>query len=156
MNHTLEPFFSANSTILILGSFPSVASRETGFYYGHKQNRFWKVLAQVLGESVPRTTEQKKSFLLRNDIALWDVIASCSIQGSADSTITDVVANDLSVILNNSNVKSIFVNGKKAYQLYQKHLASTFGNAVYLPSTSPANAAFSLERLHQEWLKILQ
>lgn len=150
ITHPIEPFFDKFSTVLILGSFPSVASRQSGFFYGHKQNRFWQVLASVLDQPVPQSLEQKKELLKKHNIALWDVIASCEIMGSADSTIQSVTPNDLSVILNNSRVERIFLNGKKAYQLYNKHL-SQFGEAECLPSTSPANAAWSLQRLVEAW-----
>ena len=150
ITHPIEPFYDGFSTVLILGSFPSVASRQSGFFYGHKQNRFWQVLASVFDQPVPQSLEQKKELLKKHNIALWDVIASCEIMGSADSTIQNVTPNDLSVILNNSRVERIFLNGKKAYQLYNKHL-SRFGDAVCLPSTSPANAAWSLQRLIEAW-----
>lgn len=147
--HTIEPVFDSRSKILILGSFPSVKSRESNFFYGHPQNRFWKVVSSVMGEECPDTIEEKKNFLLRNNIALWDVIASCDIEGSADSTIKNVTPNDLSKILNTADIKQIFTNGNTAYTLFKKHNKQL--DAVKLPSTSPANAAFSLERLISEW-----
>lgn len=150
--HPIPPLYDENSEILILGSFPSVKSREEGFFYGHPQNRFWKVLARVLGEPTPKTTEEKKAMLQKHSIALWDVIHSCEIEGSADSTIKDVIPNDISIILDNSKVGKIFVNGKKAEQLYKKYAAKKTGiKAVVLPSTSPANAAWSEDRLFEEW-----
>lgn len=150
--HTFEPVFNKESKILILGSFPSVKSRENHFYYGHPQNRFWKVLADVLGKDVPKTIEEKKSFLLEHRIAVWDVIESCTIIGSSDSSIKDVVVNDFSKVLENSAIETIYVNGGKAYELYQKYAEEKTGiKAVKLPSTSPANAAWKLEKLCEAW-----
>lgn len=127
-------------------------SREQGFFYGHPQNRFWWVLAAVYGNEVPQTVEEKKEFLLRNGVAVWDVIASCEIQGSADSSIKDVVPTDLSEVLAQAPVRRIYVNGKKAEQLYRKYQAKQTGiEAVCLPSTSPANAAWGMERLVEAW-----
>ncbi len=150
--HPFPPLYDKNSKILILGSFPSVKSREQRFFYGHPQNRFWKVTSAVFGDETPETIDEKKEFLHRNGIALWDVIASCAVTGSADSSIKNVTANNISVILNNSNVKKIFVNGKTAEKYYNKYTKNTVGmTAVCLPSTSPANAAWSLERLIETW-----
>lgn len=154
--HPIPPLFDENSETLILGSFPSVKSREAAFFYGHPQNRFWSVVAAVLGEEKPLTVEEKKKLVLKNKLALWDVIASCEIEGSADSTIKDVTANDLSVIINNSKVKRIFVNGKTAEKYYIKYTFPKTGiKAVCLPSTSPANAAWNFERLVDAWKTIL-
>ena len=153
--HPIEPVYDADSEILILGSFPSVKSREYGFFYGHPQNRFWKVLAQIFGEEIPVSIEEKKSLLLRNHVAVWDVIASCDITGSADSTIKNVVANDISEILGVSRITKIFVNGKKAEQLYNKYIYPQIEiEAEVLPSTSPANAAWKIDDLIEEWRKI--
>lgn len=153
--HPIEPVFDKNSKILILGSFPSVRSREEGFFYGHKQNRFWKVVSAVFEEEVPKTIPQKKAFLLRNHIALWDVIHSCDITGSSDSSIKNVVANDLSIILEHSGIRKIFVNGKTAEKYYIKYSEKdTHIKAICLPSTSPANAAFSVDRLTEAWKTI--
>ena len=144
-----------NSRILILGSFPSVKSREGRFFYHHPQNRFWKVLAGVLNEPLPGTIEEKKSFLLKNRIALWDVIASCTIEGSSDSSIKNVVPNDLSGILSAAEISRIFCNGGASFQYYKKYQEPRTGrSAVRLPSTSPANAAWSLDRLVREWTVI--
>ncbi len=138
--------------MLILGSFPSVKSRQSAFFYGHPQNRFWRVLAAVYEDAVPLTVEEKKAFLTAHRVALWDVIASCSIVGSSDSSIRDVVPNDLSPILVRHPIRAVFVNGKTAYDLYQKHLHPSLGRpAICLPSTSPANAAWSVERLTKAW-----
>lgn len=153
--HPIKPVFDKNSKILILGSFPSVRSREEGFFYGHKQNRFWKVVSAVFEEEVPKTIPQKKAFLLRNHIALWDVIHSCDITGSSDSSIKNVVANDLSIILEHSSIRKIFVNGKTAEKYYIKYSEKdTHIKAICLPSTSPANAAFSVDRLAEAWKMI--
>lgn len=155
IEHPIEPIYDANSKVLILGSFPSVKSRESGFFYGHPQNRFWKVLAAVTGEEAPQTIADKKAFLLKNHIAVWDVIQSCTITGSSDSSIKNVVANDLSEILDSAKICQIYVNGRKAEQLYQKYIYPETGiEAVCLPSTSPANAAWNLERLIDVWKEI--
>ncbi|MDE6568745.1 MAG: DNA-deoxyinosine glycosylase [Lachnospiraceae bacterium] len=157
IEHPIEPVYDANSKVLILGSFPSVKSRESGFFYGHPQNRFWKVLAAITGQEVPQTVAEKKAFLLKNRIAVWDVIQSCTITGSSDSSIKDVVANDLSRILDSAVIRQIYVNGRKAEQLYQKYIYPQTGmEAVCLPSTSPANAAWNLERLVDVWREIAQ
>lgn len=153
--HTIPPVFDSRSRILILGSFPSVKSRESHFFYGHPQNRFWKVLAGVLGTVPPASIEDKRSFLLRNGIAAWDVIASCEIEGSSDSSIRNVVPNDLSRILTQAQIRQIFTNGQTAHRLYTKYCMASSGRAaVCLPSTSPANAAFSLEHLKKSWSPI--
>lgn len=152
LTHTFEPVFNKESRVLILGSFPSVKSRENNFYYGHSQNRFWKVLARVFEVEVPQTIEEKKTFLLEHQIAVWDVIESCTIIGSSDSSIKDVVVNDFSQMLENSAIETIYVNGGKAYELYHKYAEKQTGiAAIKLPSTSPANAAWSLERLCEAW-----
>ena len=150
--HPIPPLYDKNSRILILGSFPSVKSREINFFYGHPQNRFWKVIARVLSEKTPVTIQEKKTMLLGHNIALWDVIHSCEIEGSADSTIKNVVPNDINNILENSEIKRIYVNGKKAESLYKKYIEKQTGiKAVVLPSTSPANAAWSEEKLYEAW-----
>lgn len=155
--HPIPPLFNQNSKVLILGSFPSVKSREAEFFYGHTQNRFWPVIATVLGQQKPITVEDKKCLILENRLALWDVIAECEIEGSADSTIRNVKANDLSVILKNSVVEKIYVNGKTAEKYYNKYaLAQTGIKAICLPSTSPANAAWSFEKLVEAWKVIKQ
>ena len=150
--HPIAPVFDKDSRVLILGSFPSVKSREEGFFYGHPQNRFWKVTASVFGEDVPKTIDEKKSFLLKNHIALWDVIGSCEIDGSSDSSIRNVSVNDIKMILETAGIQAIYLNGKKAFQLYQKHMLPVTGReGICLPSTSPANAAWQMERLVREW-----
>ena len=155
--HPIKPLYDENSRILILGSFPSVKSRENNFFYGRPQNRFWKVMAKVLEWEVPKTIEEKRKMLLENHVAVWDVIASCSILGSSDTSIKDVVVNDFSKILENSKVERIYVNGGKAYELYHKYAEKVTGiKAVKLPSTSPANAAWSLEKLTKTWKEIIE
>ena len=152
IKHPFPPLFDKNSKILILGSFPSVKSREQMFFYGHPQNRFWKVVASVFGCDEPQTIEEKRELLLSHGIALWDVIASCEIVGSADSSIKNVTPNDLSVILENADIKRIFVNGKTAEKYYNKYTREKIGReATVLPSTSPANAAWTLEKLVGAW-----
>ncbi len=150
--HPIEPVFDENSRVLILGSFPSVKSREEMFFYGHPQNRFWKVVSSVFEKDLPETIEEKKKFLLNSKIALWDVISSCDIEGSSDSSIKNVVPNDINKILKTADIKTIFVNGKTAEKYYKKYLlGETRRDAVCLPSTSPANAKWSLEELIEEW-----
>ena len=150
--HPIPPLYDENCAILILGSFPSVKSRETMFFYGHPQNRFWKLMAALFDEKNPQTVEEKKALALRNHIAMWDTIHSCTITGSSDSSIKDVVPNDLSVILEHSKVEHVFCNGVTSYKLYMKYIYPETGiKAVKLPSTSPANAAFNMERLIIEW-----
>ena len=158
--HNIGPFFGEKSNILILGSFPSVKSREENFYYANKQNRFWKVLAQVFEDEVPESEKEKKDFLTAHRIALWDVIASCEILGSSDASIKDVKASDVSLILEKAPIERIVLNGKKAAQLFYRNQGralplrncKTQVIEVYeLPSTSPANATFSLDALIAHW-----
>lgn len=155
--HSFEPVYDKASEILILGTLPSVKSRENNFYYGHKQNRFWKVLATLLKEPVPDTIEEKKAMLLAHRIALWDVIQSCDIKGSSDSSIKNVQPTDIGMILEKTNITRIYANGNKAGQLYKRYqFPVTEIEAMVLPSTSPANAAWSLERLCKAWHVILE
>lgn len=155
--HNIAPVWDKNSRVLILGSFPSVKSREAGFYYAHPQNRFWRVLAAILCENIPESVDEKRAMLLRHGIALWDVIASCEISGSSDSSIKHAAPNDLSEILAKSEITHIFANGGTASRLYDKFLLQKTGiRAVKLPSTSPANASASLEKLTAEWKIILK
>ena len=152
MIHNIAPVYDSDSRILILGSFPSVKSREQQFFYGHKQNRFWRVMAQVLDCAVPEDIAQKRVMLLSHHVAVWDVIASCEITGSSDASIRDVRPNDLSQILSQADIRAIYANGSKAYQLYQKYIYPANGLEIkLLPSTSPANAGYSLERLVEAW-----
>ena len=153
--HPIPPVFDKDSKILILGSFPSVKSREACFFYGHPRNRFWKVVSSVYDEDIPQTTEEKRAFLLRNRIAVWDVIRSCDIEGSSDMSIRNVTPNDLGVILGKADIRTIYVNGKTAYKYYNIYIRPVTGRpAVCLPSTSPANAAYSLDRLLTDWRQI--
>lgn len=153
--HNIDPLYNENSKILILGSFPSVKSREEEFFYAHPQNRFWKVVAAVFGENVPRNTEEKKALILNHGLAVYDVIYSCEITGSADSSVKNVVPSDLKPIIDNSQITKIFVNGRTAEKYYRKYSLNKTGiECVALPSTSPANASYSLERLISEWQKI--
>lgn len=154
-HHNIDPVWDEQSRILILGSFPSVKSRETAFFYGHPQNRFWRVLAAVYDCPVPQEIENKRKFLLKNHIAVWDVAASCTIEGSADSSIRAVVPNDVGSILRAAPIERIYVNGKTAAALYRKYLEPTLGRkAECLPSTSPANAALSADDLIRIWSRI--
>lgn len=156
VEHTFEPVYDGESEILILGTFPSVKSREQNFYYGHPQNRFWKVLAKLTEEELPKTVEEKKKLLLRHHIAIWDVIQSCDIIGSSDSSIKNVVPANLNRVLKESRITKIFANGDKAYRLYKKYCQEETGQpAVKLPSSSPANAIFTLDRLTDVWGELI-
>ena len=152
LDHPFGPLYDENSRVLILGSFPSVRSREQNFFYGHPQNRFWKVVAAVFGQPVPQTMEEKKMLILDNGLALWDSIASCEITGSSDASIRNARANDISIILNSCSIERIYCNGRKSHELYQKYIEPETGReAVCLPSTSPANAKWTLEKLTEAW-----
>ena len=156
LTHTFAPVFDGDSEILILGTFPSVKSREHNFYYGHPQNRFWKMIAAIMGAEVPETIEEKEALLLANHIAIWDVIKSCDIIGSSDSTIKNVVPNDIAGLLKNTKIKRIVANGAMAERLYNIYVRSqTDIEIVKMPSTSPANAAWTVERLCEEWRKVI-
>lgn len=153
--HTFEPVFNSESRVLILGTLPSVKSRENNFYYGHKQNRFWKVIAALCNSDVPETIEQKTKLLLDNHIAVWDVIDNCDIEGSSDSSIRNVVPTELDIVLNQANIKKIYANGAKAYELYNRYQRDQTGmDITRLPSTSPANAAIRLDTLIEQWKQI--
>lgn len=152
IRHEFAPVFDENSRVLILGTFPSVKSREQQFYYGHPQNRFWKVMAALTGEALPGTIEEKKALLLKHGIAVWDVIESCDITGSSDSSIKNVVPAKLEQVLNHCRIQQIYANGGTAKKLYEKYQRQVCGREIVgLPSTSPANAAFGLERLNDCW-----
>ena len=152
IKHPFPPLYNKDSKILILGSFPSVKSREQMFFYGHPQNRFWKVVSSVFERDEPETIEEKKQLLYENGVALWDVIASCEIAGSSDSSIKNVKVNDISKILKESDIRQIFVNGKTAEKYFKKYTQAQINKeAVCLPSTSPANAVWSLEKLVEAW-----
>ncbi|MEE0954409.1 MAG: DNA-deoxyinosine glycosylase [Eubacterium sp.] len=150
--HTIEPVYDADSRILILGSFPSIKSREANFFYGHPQNRYWKMMAAIYGEEELMSVEEKKTFLRKHHIAMWDSIHSCTITGSSDSSIKDVVPNDFSRILDTADIRQIFCNGTASYHVYVKYVLPRTGReARKMPSTSPANAAWSLEKLISSW-----
>lgn len=152
MHHTFGPVYDIESRILILGSMPSVKSREVNFYYGHPQNRFWRVVSSVLGCDAPMNIEEKKAMLLSSGIALWDVIESCDIIGSSDSSIKNVIPNDINLILKNSAVRKIYANGTKAEELYNRYCLKETGVKIEkLPSTSPANAAWKIDMLAEAW-----
>ena len=148
ITHTIPPVYDKNSKILILGTMPSPKSREVGFYYSHPQNRFWKTIAAVLGVQAPATIEEKVNLLHANGIALWDVLASCKIDGADDSSIKDAVVNDFTQLFETVGIKAVFTTGKKATDLFKKHCEKKYGyTPVYLPSTSPANCQISQEEL---------
>ncbi|MGB4588594.1 MAG: DNA-deoxyinosine glycosylase [Clostridiaceae bacterium] len=153
MIHPIEPIYDENSRILILGSFPSVKSRASLFYYAHPQNRFWRLLASIFDEiEVPVDNAGKSVFLLAHKIALWDVIASCEITGSSDSSIRNVIPNDLTPILKKADIQGIFCNGNSSFKLYEKYLEKITGIKAHpLPSTSPANASWTIDRLKEKW-----
>lgn len=152
LEHPVPPLFDESSTRLILGTFPSVKSREGRFFYHHPQNRFWMVMAQVFNAPIPLTIEEKKKLLLTHHIALWDVVQFCTVEGSSDSSIRNVIPTDLSVILHRAEISQIFANGDKAYRLYHKYSYEKIGlSIIKLPSTSPANASWSLNRLVEAW-----
>jgi TDG/mug DNA glycosylase family protein len=155
LQHPFKPVVDARSRALVLGSFPSVRSRNTAFYYGHPQNRFWKVLAALFAQSVPETIAEKTALLHRRHIALWDVVASCTIIGSADSALTPLKFNDVASCIRETDIRRVFANGQTAGKLYRAHLEKAAGIPVHiLPSTSPANAAWTLERLMDAWLPL--
>ena len=155
VTHEFDAFFDKDSRVLILGTIPSPKSREQGFYYGHPQNRFWKVLADVLGEEFPQTVEERKGFLKRNHIALWDVLESCEIKGASDVSIRNAKPNDMNRILQEADIRAIFATGAKAAQLYKKLCFPECGvEAVRLPSTSPANCGCSYETLREAYSQI--
>lgn len=156
IEHTFAPVFDEYSEILILGTFPSVKSRENMFYYGHPQNRFWKVIANMQKAPIPESIEEKRKLLLDSYIAIWDVIASCTIIGSSDSSIRDVKVNDIEKLLEQTNIRAIYGNGAKACELYNRYVKDELGvDIVKLPSTSPANAGYSLEKLCRMWNEAL-
>ena len=151
-NHPFGPLYDENSRVLILGSFPSVKSREQNFFYGHPQNRFWKVVPAVFGQPVPQTVEEKKLLILHNGLALWDSIASCEITGSSDASIRNVRANDIGIILSSCSIERIYCNGRRSHEMYNRYIEPVTGRgAVCLPSTSPANARWTLEKLTEAW-----
>ena len=155
--HPFEPVVSPESRVLILGSFPSVKSREQMFYYGHPQNRFWRVLAEVYGEPVPADIPAKRAFILRHGLALWDVIASCEITGSSDASVKNAVPVDISRVIGVAEIRQVLCNGALSGKLYARHLLPRTGlEALVMPSTSPANAAWTLPRLVDAWGRALK
>lgn len=156
IQHTIPPVYDQNSRVLILGTMPSPSSRKAGFCYSHPQNRFWKVLPLILEQKPPVRNEEKRAFLLRNRIAIWDVLHSCEIDGADDASIRNPVPNDLSAIFEAAEIRAVFTTGAKASALYLRHFEPNGAPPCHpLPSTSPANARFSLERLAQEYRAIL-
>ena len=156
ITHSFDPVFDENSRVLILGTLPSVKSREQGFFYGHPQNRFWRVVASVTHSPVPVTIPEKKAVLLENGIAVWDVIAECDIAGSSDASIKNTVPADLSPIFSGADIKAVFANGTAAAKLYDRFQKKSCGMAITtLPSTSPANAAWSFEKLANRWSEMI-
>ena len=144
------PVFDKNSKVLILGSFPSVKSREISFYYGNKQNRFWRMICGFFKETIPENTEDKKAFLLRNGVALWDMVSSCEIEGSADSSVKNAQIVDLEYILSNASIQKILLNGTLAYDLFCQKYADLKIPYIKMPSTSPANPRFDMELWRKE------
>lgn len=154
--HPFGPLYDKNSRVLILGSLPSVKSREQNFFYGHPQNRFWPLIAKLFNEKVPTTIPEKRRLILKHHLALWDTIYSCDIIGSSDSSIKNVVPTDLEQIINNSKVTAVFCNGNTSGKYFHRYQEKTLGiKAAILPSTSPANAAWSMERLAEAWKVII-
>lgn len=151
-----SPVYNENSRILILGSFPSVKSREISFYYGNKQNRFWKTICGFFKEDIPETVDGKRTFLLRNKIALWDMAVSCQIKGSSDSSLTNAILADLSPIFATANIEKILLNGATAYDLFMQKYANIDIPFVKMPSTSPANPRFSEETWRKELYEIFR
>lgn len=156
VQHPLPPVFDERSRVLILGTMPSPKSRETGFYYNHPQNRFWPVMAALFSAPVPQTNEEKEQLVRDHGIALWDVLAECSIEGAADGTIADIVPNDIARILGQAPIQAVFCTGAKATELYRRHCEAATGMpCMRLSSTSPANAGTSLGQLIEEYRQIL-
>lgn len=153
VNHPFKPIYNKDSIVLILGSFPSIKSREINFYYGHPQNRFWKILENIYNEKIENNTESKIKFLIRNNIALWDIVKECDIVSSSDSSIKNAIPNDINMVVKESNIKAIFCNGNTSYKLFMKYFKDNFKgiDIICLPSSSPANAKFSLQALTNIW-----
>ena len=157
IEHPFPPLYNQDSRVLILGSFPSVKSREQMFFYGHPQNRFWRVIAAIFDEEVPATIDEKKALILNHRLALCDSIASCQIKGSSDASIQNVKANDIGMILDKCNIENIYCNGRKSHEMYCRYIQPDSGReAVCLPSTSPANARWTLDLLIDAWSVIRQ
>ena len=157
IDHPLPPLYDEHSEVLILGSFPSPKTRESGFFYGHPQNRMWPVLARLFDEPVPGTVNEKRDFLLRHHIAMWDVLASCEIVGASDASISGEVPTDLLPIFEAAPIKAVFCAGGVSAKMYRKYHEERCGMPCFaMPSTSPANAAWSLDRLTESWAKVLE
>ena len=157
VTHDFQPIYNEESRVLMLGTMPSPKSRETGFYYGHPRNRFWKVVSDVCGEVLPETKEEKVAFALRNKIAVWDVLAGCEIKGAEDASIRNPVVNDLNVIIKSADIRAVFATGQKAAQLYRKYCQKETGmEIICLPSTSPANCCVSYEKLFEAYEVVLK
>ena len=139
------PVFNEDSRVLILGSFPSVKSRQVEFYYGNKQNRFWRTVCGFWGEEIPETTEGKKQFLYRRQLALWDMVTACEIEGSSDASVRNEELANLDEVLAHAKIEKILLNGTLAYELFMRKYAHLSDVAVKMPSTSPANPRFSAE-----------
>lgn len=155
--HPFDPVWDIHSRVLILGSFPSVRSREVGFYYGHPQNRFWPLMARLYGVAVPMSIPERRTLALQNGIALWDVIQSCLITGSSDASIRQAKPNDIAWLIHQAGIERVFCNGQQSYRLYRQYCAPCCGMpATPLPSTSAANAAWSLDRLWKVWKQIVE
>ena len=159
--HPFKPIFDKNSKILILGSFPSVISRKFGFYYTNPQNRFWRVLAGILNAPLPASTDEKIKFLLSPHIAIYDAAISCEIEGSSDAKMSKIIPVNLEPIFSGARIAQVFANGGKAYEICKKYLEdeiikATKNEVIKLPSTSPANAKFSIEELVNEWSVIVR
>ena len=151
------PVAGPRSHVLILGSFPSAKSREVGFYYGHPQNRFWPLIAHLLGQPIPETIEQKKALILQNGLALWDTVCCCTITGASDASIRDVQPNDIAMLCRTYPIEKIYCNGAASFRVYQKYAQEQTGiTAEKLPSTSPANAAWRMERLQTAWAQVIR
>ena len=155
LHHPFEPIINNDSRVLVLGSFPSVKSRENSFYYGHPQNRFWPMLAMTFKQGIPLTIQEKTELLHQHRIALWDVIERCQLDGSMDSSIRDALPNDISSLLKAAPLERVLLNGQLAGKLYQRYIGVSSLPYHVLPSTSPANAAWSLQRLADAWQPFL-
>lgn len=155
IKRTFGPVYNQNSKILILGSFPSVKSREVNFYYGHPQNRFWQLMGKILECKIPVSIEERKSLMLEKRIALWDTIEECDIVGSSDASIRNIVPVDIQLVLKTADITRIYCNGSTSYDLFMRYLEPVCGRtSVKLPSTSPANATWNPDRLFEVWKQI--
>ena len=155
IKRTFGPVYNQNSKVLILGSFPSIKSREANFYYGHPQNRFWLIIGKILECDIPASVEEKRALLLESGIALWDIIEECDIVGSSDASIRNIIPVDIQQVLEAADIAQIYCNGSTSYDLFIRYLTPVCGRKpVKLPSTSPANAAWNLTRLYESWKQV--